>query len=111
MPELIDKNALQEALREEYDRHKALYDEIGHIERGGIVQGLSYAKMILCKQPTIPDINRAVILRLCNEIEDVACDIGNQTMNDIVYAEAQMIFDKVKAIVKEMTGDETERTD
>lgn len=53
MPELIDKNALQEALREEYDRHKALYDEIGHIERGGIVQGLSYAKMILCKQPTI----------------------------------------------------------
>ena len=53
MPELIDKNALQKALREEYDRHKALYDEIGHIERGGIVQGLSYAKMILCKQPTI----------------------------------------------------------
>ena len=54
---------------------------------------------------TEPKVNRAAILRLCNEIEDIACDIGNQTMNDVVYAEARMIFDKVKAIRKELTGD------
>ena len=51
-------------------------------------------------------VNRAEILRLCNEIEDIACDIGNQTMNDVVYAEARMIFDKVKAIGKELTGND-----
>lgn len=50
-------------------------------------------------------IDRAEILRLCNEIEDIACDISNQTMNDVVYAEARMIFDKVKEIGKELTGD------
>ena len=55
--------------------------------------------------PTEPNVNRAEILRLCNDIEDIACDIGNQTMNDIVHAEARMIFDKVKAIGKELNGD------
>ena len=76
-----------------------------HVERGGIVQGLSDASMILCKQPTIHDIDRAAIMRLCNEIEDIACDISKQTMNDVVYAEARMIFDKVKEIGKELTED------
>ena len=61
--------------------------------------------------PTVPDINRAAILRLCNEIEDIACDISNQTMNDVVYAEARMIFDKVKEIGKELTGDAGSKID
>lgn len=47
---------------------------------------------------------KAKILRLCNEIEDIACDIGNQTMNDVVYAEARMIFDKLKEIAAEITA-------
>ena len=102
---LIDKDDLHKKIREEYDRHKAFYDLYHHVERGGIVQGLSYASMILCKQPEIPDIDRAAILRLCNEIEDIACDISNQTMNDVVYAEARMIFDNVKEIGKELNGD------
>ena len=55
--------------------------------------------------PTEPKVNRSEILRLCNEIEDIACDISNQTMNDVVYAEARMIFDNVKAIGKELNGD------
>ena len=50
-------------------------------------------------------VNRAAILRLCNEIEDLAADIGNRTMMDVVYAEARMIFDKAKEIGKELTGD------
>ena len=43
-------------------------------------------------------IDRAAILRLCNDIEDIACDISQQTMNDIVSAESRMIFDKAKEI-------------
>ena len=67
---------------------------------------------LISKQPTIEaDIDRAAILRLCNEIEDIACDISNQTMNDVVYAEARMIFDKVKAIRKELTGDAGSKID
>ena len=66
---------------------------------------------ITCKCIENPDVNRAEILRLCNEIEDIACDIGNLTMNDVVYAEARMIFDKVKEIGKELTGDAGSKTD
>ena len=60
--------------------------------------------------PTEPKVNRAEILRLCNEIEDIAQDIKARTMNDS-YFEAQCIIDKVQAIGKELNGDETERTD
>lgn len=55
--------------------------------------------------PTIPEIDRSAILRLCNEIEDLASDIGKHTMMETVYAEARMIFDKAKEIGKELTGD------
>lgn len=58
----------------------------------------------LKEAPTIEaDIDRAAILRLCNAVEDLAADIGNHTMMDVVYAEARMIFDKAKEIGKELT--------
>lgn len=49
-------------------------------------------------------MDKAKILRLCNEIEDVACDIARITMNDIVSAESRMIFDKAKEIVAEISA-------
>lgn len=49
-------------------------------------------------------MNTAKIAKLCNEIEDIACDISQQTMNDIVSAESRMIFDKAKEIVAEITA-------
>lgn len=55
--------------------------------------------------PTIPEIDRSTIIRLCNEIEDLASDIGKHTMMETVHAEARMIFDKAKEIGKELTGD------
>lgn len=76
---LIDKESTHVAIREEYDRHKALYDLYHHTERGGIVQGLSYASIILAKQLEVPDIDRSAILRLCSEIEMIivtVCDTG-----------------------------------
>lgn len=55
------------------------------------------------RQPTIPDIDRADILRLCNEIEGIATDIKCNTRDDLVYAYARMVFDKLKAIENELT--------
>ena len=49
-------------------------------------------------------MNQAKIAELCNAIEDIACDISQQTMNDIVSAESRMIFDKAKEIAAEITA-------
>lgn len=49
-------------------------------------------------------MDKAKIAKLCNEIEDFACDISQQTMNDIVSAESRMIFDKAKEIAAEITA-------
>lgn len=48
-------------------------------------------------------MDKAKIAKLCNEIEDIACDISQQTMNDIVSAESRMIFDKAKEIAAEIS--------
>lgn len=48
-------------------------------------------------------MNTAKIAKLCNEIEDIACDISQQTMNDIISAESRMIFDKAKEIAAEIS--------
>jgi hypothetical protein len=49
-------------------------------------------------------MDKAKIAKLCNEIEDIACDISQQTMNDIVSAESRMIFDKAKEIAAEISA-------
>lgn len=92
MPELIDKHAAYKALKHEAETHEFYESKVAY----------NRAARIIDQMPTIHDIDRAAILRLCNEIEDIACHIGNTTMNDVVYAEAQMIFDKVKEIGKEL---------
>lgn len=108
---LIDKDDLHKKIREEYDRHKAIYDLYHHVERGGIVQGLSYASMILCKQPTIPDIDRAAILRLCNEIEDEVTDIAFNSTHYHIRDCCEAIRKYLKEIGKELTGNDDRRSD
>ena len=51
-----------------------------------------------------PQIDSARILRLCNEIEDLACDIAKHNMNDIIAADSRMIFDMAKEIGEEITA-------
>lgn len=65
------------------------------------------ARCLIADLPTIENdsIDKAEILRLCNEIEDISCNISNQSMNYVVYADAQMIISKAREIVKELTGD------
>lgn len=48
-------------------------------------------------------MDKAKIAKLCNEIEDIVCDISQRTMNDIISAESRMIFDKSKEIAAEIT--------
>lgn len=55
--------------------------------------------------PTVPDVNRAEIMRLCNEIEDIATEIGNYGELYKTVVAARHICDRVKAIGKELTGD------
>lgn len=49
-------------------------------------------------------MDKVKIAKLCNEIEDIACDISQQTMNDIISAESRMIFDKAKEISAEISA-------
>ncbi len=49
-------------------------------------------------------MDKVKILRLCNAIEDIACDISQHTMNDIVSAESRMIFDKSQEIAAEISA-------
>lgn len=51
-----------------------------------------------------PQIDCARILKLCNEIEDLAMEIGSITMNDLISATARMIFDKAKEIGEAAAG-------
>ena len=57
------------------------------------------------------DIDRAAILRLCNEIEDAVTSIDKMNPSENAWYELCFIRDKLKAIGKELTGNETERTD
>ena len=60
---------------------------------------------LIAQQPTIEaDINRAAIMRLCNEIEMIVvtvCDTG-YTLQD---GDVESIMKRTKAIKKELTGD------
>lgn len=60
---------------------------------------------LIAQQPTIEaDIDRAAIMRLCNEIEMIivtVCDTG-YTLQD---GDVESIMKRTKAIKKELTGD------
>jgi hypothetical protein len=61
---------------------------------------------LIAKQPTIEaDIDRAEIMRLCNEIEDIVSEISKLSENYFIYTGCKSILDRTKAIGKELTGD------
>lgn len=51
------------------------------------------------------DIDRAKIMRLCNEIEDIISEISKLSENYLIYSDCKSILDRTKAIGKELTGD------
>ena len=56
--------------------------------------------------PTVPDIDRAEIMRLCNEIEDIVTEISKLSEIYLIYSDCKSIMDRTKAIGKELTGDD-----
>ena len=108
--ELINKEAALSAIRDEHDRQQAMYNQSHHVERCGVVQGLRFASMIVAKQPTMPDIDRAEILRLCNEIEDIVTELA--ALCEIIDSSTyRLLCDKLRAIGKELTGDAGSKVD
>ena len=105
MPNLIDKDNAINEIREAYNRQNAIYIQYHHVEREGIANGLKYAMSILDILSTVPDINRAEILRLCNEIEEIVSEISKLSENYLIYSDCKSILDRTKAIGKELTGD------
>ena len=61
--------------------------------------------------PTIPDINRAAILRLCNDIEESVSIIDKYETNGAIYCECENIMQHLKDIGKELTGDAESKVD
>lgn len=58
------------------------------------------------KQRREHDVNRAAIMRLCNEIEDEVNDIAFNSCSQHTYDCCESIRDKLKQIGKELTGDD-----
>lgn len=94
MPELIDKHAAYKALKHEAETHEFYESEVAY----------NRAARIIDQMPTILDIDRASILRLCNEIEDIVNEIA-ACAETIDYSMHKVITDKLKEIGKELTGD------
>ena len=63
-----------------------------------------------CPLIEVPDIDRAEILRLCNEIEMIVCEIYN-TGHMMQNCDYNAILNRLKAIGKELTGDVGSKTD
>lgn len=55
--------------------------------------------------PTVPDIDRAAILRLCNEIEDICTEIANYGERYKTVVAAREISERAIKAGKELTGD------
>ena len=60
---------------------------------------------VIDEQPTVTDIKRAEILRLCNEIEDEVTDIAFNSTHYHIRDCCEAIREYLKAIGKELTGD------
>ena len=109
MPNLIDKDAALSALSESYRAEKELYEHFHNVVRGGVVQGIVQASAIIKEQPEVSEVNRAEILRLCNEIEDVFEEMCEKYEFSLYYYSE--IMKRIKAIRKELNGDAGSKVD
>ena len=98
---LIDKHAAYTALKHEEETHVLSFS----------AEAFGKAARIIDQMPTVPDVNRAEILRLCNEIEEIVTAIANWSNNWQTVDDCRTVCDKLKAIGKELTGDDGSKTD
>ena len=105
MPELIDKAKLLKYLVAiKPDEYVSAYGEAA-------VDVINHVETYVNEMPTIEaDIDRAAILRLCNEIEMIivtVCDTGYT----LQIGDEEAIMKRTKAIRKELAEDAGSKTD
>ena len=105
MPNLIVKDAALSALSESYRAEKELYEQFHNVVRGGVVQGIVQASAIIKEQTEVSEVNRAEILRLCNDIEDEVTDIAFNSTHYHIRDCCNAIREYLQAIGKELNGD------
>ena len=93
--QLIDKHAAYTALKHEEETHGLSFS----------AEAFGKAARIIDQMPTVPDVNRAEILRLCAWIEDELSDITCNSTYKQIYECHEAIRRHVKIIGKELTGD------
>ena len=80
-------------------------DELKHLRRKVHDQADCIRRYEELQQRREHDVNRAEILRLCNEIEGIATEIREHSETHAMNRAAWHICRKVQAIGKELTGD------
>ena len=100
MAELIDKHAAYLSLKTEAKTHECCESK----------EAYNRAARIIDQMPTIPDIDRAAILRLCNEIEDIVNEIA-VLAETVDYSTRKVIVDKLREIGKDLTVDAESKID
>ena len=98
---LIDKHAAYTALKHEEETHGLSFS----------AEAFGKAARIIDQMPTVQDVNRAEILRLCRIIEDLATAIRNQSESHAINLAAWHICRKIQVIGKELTGDAGSKID
>ena len=112
--EMIDKGTVISKLHgaKEYIQHSYDCEIAGIAVNGLLIAAIDAIVPAIESVPTIEsehDVNRAAILRLCNEIEDAISEAWNCDV--IEYDKAGHIISLVQAIGKELTGDAGSKID
>ena len=84
---------------------EAVINMINEMREEGYCDAREIRDRIMFMMQTVPDINRAEILRLCNEIEDIVSEISKLSENYLIYSDCKSIMNRTKAIGKELAGD------
>jgi hypothetical protein len=104
MPELIDKSDVMRIIN--YENSVVLCCTRLRSTDEVLLSIASKINSLQTIQTTIEaDIDRAEIMRLCNEIEDIVSEISKLSENYLIYSDCKSILDRTKAIRKELTGD------
>ena len=101
MPNLIDKDAAYTALKRKEEEYGLSFS----------AEAFGKAARIIDQMHPVESIDRAAILRLCNDIEESVSIIDKYETNGAIYCECENIMQHLKDIGKELNGDAGSKVD
>ena len=104
MPEPIDQREVIRLIRDRFCDECCTKGECDSCEYRYCIEAVEDV-------PTIPDIDRAAILRLCDDIGDGVTDIAFNSTHYHIRDCCEAIRKKLDEIRKELTGDAGSKTD